>query len=235
MIKENLKLIRKKIKETCENMGKNGDSVTLIAVSKTFAIDKIEEAVEEGQVVFGENKVQEFKTKREYFEQKKHVELKWHLIGPLQKNKAKIVAKYADLFHCLDSLKLAERLNRLCGEEGRVLPVLVQVNSSGEASKSGVTPQELPEFIKSLANLENLKISGLMSIGLFHADPEESRSEFRMMKTLFDNTSEMINQKNCDFKFLSMGMSNDFQIAIEEGANLVRVGSSIFGNRHYDI
>lgn len=233
MIKENLKLIRKKIKETCESMGKNEDSVTLIAVSKTFAIDKIEEAIEEGQVVFGENKVQEFTTKKEYFQNSP--ELKWHLIGPLQKNKAKIVAKHADLFHCLDSLKLAERLNRLCGDEKRVLEVLIQINSSGESSKSGITPQELPEFVKSLANLENLKISGLMSIGLFHADPEESRAEFRMMKTLFDNTSKTLTQKNCDFKFLSMGMSNDFHIAIEEGSNLVRVGSSIFGNRYYGV
>ena len=233
MIKENLKSIRKKIKETCQSMGKSENSVTLIAVSKTFPIDKIEEAIKEGQVVFGENKIQEFTAKKEYFQNKP--ELKWHLIGPLQKNKAKIVAKYADLFHCLDSLKLAQRLNRLCGEEKRVLPVLIQINSSAESSKSGTPPQELPEFIKSLVNLENLEISGLMSIGLFHADPEESRNEFQMMKTLFDKTSKTLAQGNCDFKFLSMGMSNDFHIAIEEGANLVRVGSSIFGDRYYGI
>lgn len=233
MVKENLEAVRKIIEQACGKIGTEVDSVSLIAVSKTFAVDEIEEAILAGQTVFGENKVQEFKSKKEYFDSLGRNGLQWHLIGPLQKNKAKVVARYADLFHCLDSLKLAEKLDRCCAAENRILPVLIQINSSGESSKGGIDPDQLPSFIASLSVFPNLKISGLMSIGRFHANAEESRAEFQMMKKLYDTICNGSSQENCEFSFLSMGMSNDFHIAIEEGANLVRVGSRIFGGRFY--
>jgi pyridoxal phosphate enzyme (YggS family) len=153
------------------------------------------------------------------------------MIGHLQSNKAKFVAEHVDLFHCLDSLKLAKILNKHSKKINKVLNVLIQINSSREESKSGLLPEELSDFIMSLNGLDNIQVLGLMSIGQFNKDPEDSRDDFKFMKGLFERTNQMKLPSNCEMKHLSMGMSNDFEVAIEEGADIVRVGTDIFGKR----
>ncbi|PID28625.1 MAG: YggS family pyridoxal phosphate-dependent enzyme [Candidatus Cloacimonadota bacterium] len=225
MIKDKLDKVLKEIKEISKE-------AILVAVSKTKPIELLEEAYKAGQRDFGENKVQELEVKRKYFLEKGVNDIRWHLIGHLQSNKAKTAVLNADIFHCLDSVKLARRINNLSKEFDKVMKVLIQVNSSGEEQKSGISPKELKSFIEDCKDFDNIEIFGLMSIGKFNANPEDSRDEFKLMKSLYDSI-ENIDQENLKLEFLSMGMSNDYHIALEEGSNLVRVGSSIFGKRNY--
>ncbi len=232
MIKEKLDIINQKIREACLKAGRKHEEITLLAVSKTVNADVVLEAVQAGHFNFAENKVQEMVNKKAFFHERGISGLKWHLIGHLQSNKIKPAVDAADVFHCLDSLKLARKINDYCAQQKRILEVLIQINSSGEESKSGINPAEYPEFLKQLSHFANLKIVGLMSIGQFNNEPEDSRAEFKLMKQLFDFGKE--NQTvNSDFIYLSMGMSHDFAVAIEEGANIVRVGTAIFGERDY--
>ncbi|HAQ61688.1 TPA: YggS family pyridoxal phosphate-dependent enzyme [Candidatus Delongbacteria bacterium] len=230
MVKANLLHIRERIEKVCAKTGRKPGDILLVAVCKTFPMSANLDAMNAAQYDFGENKLQELIRKRSYLYLSGDRKSKWHMIGHLQTNKAKQAVINADMFHCLDSIKLAEKLNEACIQLGKDFKVLIQINSSGEESKSGIKPGELNLFLKELKHFEKLRILGLMSIGSFNEDQEDSRAEFRFMKELFD-LAKKHNGYNIDIKNLSMGMSNDFEVAIEEGANIIRLGTAIFGAR----
>lgn len=230
-MKENLNTVKHRIIKACDKIGKDVSDITLVAVSKTFPVKFNLYAYELGQFVFGENKIRDLVIKSELFRESKFNEVKWHYIGHLQSNKAKLAVEHVDLFHCLDSFKLAKKLNGYCKKLDKTLDVLIQINSSREESKSGLLPEKLSDFIQSLNGLDNLRVLGLMSIGMFNIDPEDSRYEFKFMKGLFERTKLLNLPSNCEMKHLSMGMSHDFEVAIEEGADIIRVGTDIFGKR----
>lgn len=230
MVKENLLHINERIKKACERTGRGPGEILLVAVCKIFPVSANLDSMNAGQYNFGENKLQELIRKRSYLYLSGDRKAKWHMIGHLQSNKAKQAVINADMFHCLDSVKLAEKLNEACVLLNKKFDVLIQINSSGEDSKSGISPGELNIFLKELRPYQNLRILGLMSIGTYNDDPEDSRKEFRFMKELFD-IAKKHNGYNIDIRYLSMGMSNDFEVAIEEGANIIRLGTAIFGAR----
>ncbi len=243
MIKENLNTVNNKLKETCFKLNIDPKSITLVAVSKTKPLEILQEAIDAGNLVFGENKTNDLKEKRIHFDALGYTNLKWHFIGHLQTNKAKEIVKYSDIFQCLDSFKLANKLNTLSEKNNKTLEVYIQINSSGEESKSGIKEENLFEFAEELAGLENIRITGIMSIGKYNLDPNDSRPEFRKMKKIFEEfklfiaskkENEKERYKNFEIKNLSMGMTSDFAEAIEEGANIVRVGTAIFGVREYN-
>ena len=205
-----------------------GDDVLLVAVTKTHPADIINEAIDAGATDIGENKAQEIMDK---YDQVKPV--RWHMIGHLQTNKVKYIIDKVDMIHSVDSLKLAKEINKRAANHDKIMDVLVQVNSAQEESKFGVTSEETGELIDAiLANCPNVKICGLMCIAPFDENPDNVRKYFAELKKLYDDYKK-IEHDNLDFKYLSMGMSHDYKVAIEEGSNLVRVGTAIFGERYY--
>ena len=230
MVKNNIENILSRIKKVCKKTGKKPADIMLVAVSKTFPVSANYDCIDHGQNIFGENKIQDLVRKRSYMYLSGVKAVKWHMIGHLQSNKARQAVINADMFHCLDSVKLALKLNDACEKENKDFEALIQINSSGEDSKYGIKPGELNLFLKELKQFGRIKITGLMSIGEFNDDPEDSREEFKFMKELFD-IAKNHNGGNIDIKYLSMGMSNDFEVAIEEGANIIRLGTAIFGAR----
>lgn len=205
-----------------------GDDVLLVAVTKTHPADIINEAIDAGATDIGENKAQEIMDK---YDQVKPV--RWHMIGLLQTNKVKYIIDKVDMIHSVDSLKLAKEINKRAANHDKIMDVLVQVNSAQEESKFGVTSEETGELIDAiLANCPNVKICGLMCIAPFDENPDNVRKYFAELKKLYDDYKK-IEHDNLDFKYLSMGMSHDYKVAIEEGSNLVRVGTAIFGERDY--
>jgi hypothetical protein len=226
-IKKNLAVIRNRIAEAATRAGRNPQEIKLIAVSKKMSREKIQAAADCGQIYFGENYLQEAKEKIVHLPPA----LSWHFIGHLQVNKAKTVAELFQMVETVDSLKLATVLDRHAARLGRTLAILVEVKIGGEQQKSGVLPHEAAELLGTLERLRNLRIDGLMAMPPFSADPEETRPYFRKLRRL----SQELAQKKLlgrQGRFeLSMGMSNDFEVAIEEGATIVRVGSAIFGAR----
>lgn len=205
-----------------------GDDVLLVAVTKTHPADIINEAIDAGATDIGENKAQEIMDK---YDQVKPV--RWHMIGHLQTNKVKYIIDKVDMIHSVDSLKLAKEINKRAANHDKIMDVLVQVNSAQEESKFGVTSEETGELIDAiLANCPNVKICGLMCIAPFDENPDNVRKYFAELKKLYDDYKK-IEYDNLDFKYLSMGMSHDYKVAIEEGSNLVRVGTAIFGERDY--
>ena len=221
-LRENLAEVHEKIEKVAQRCGRNADEVELIAVSKTHSTEVLREAIEAGATVFGENKVQEAEEKIEELGKEN---LEWHLIGHLQSNKARKAVKLFDVIHTLDSVELAERLERICIEENRTsLSVLAQVDLAGEKTKNGIGEKELPNLIEFLKTCKRLKFDGLMIIPPFFEDIEKVRPFFRRLREIRD---EFLPNGE-----LSMGMSHDFEIAIEEGATLVRVGTAIFGQRN---
>ena len=227
MIRENLTRIRKKIAETARSCGRNHEEITLLAVSKRMDAAKIEEARQCGQQHFGENFVQEAGEKIVQSDPS----LIWHFIGHLQSNKAKTAARLFQVIETVDRLKIALALNKYATEFNRVLDILIQVNTGLEKQKSGVTPQKAERLLRELGTLDHLRIRGLMTMPPYSADPEHSRPYFRQLKELAEQfrTKELF-ADNANVA-LSMGMSNDFPVAIEEGATLIRVGTAIFGER----
>lgn len=223
VLPENLTRIRHRISEAARKGNRRVDEVKLVAVSKTHPAAKLIEAIEAGAAVFGENKVQEAEAKiREIGRES----AEWHLIGNLQSNKVRKAVKLFDVIHTLDSVELAERLNRICIEENRTsLSVLVQVDLAGEATKSGIGESDLHELTEFLKNCERLRFDGLMIIPPYEDDAEKTRPFFRRLREIRD--------ARLPGGELSMGMSHDFEIAIEEGATMVRVGTAIFGERNY--
>lgn len=227
MIRENIETIRSRIAEACGKARRDPDEVTLLAVSKTFSSDAIAEAVAAGIVDVGENYVQELLNKKLQLES---LPVRWHFIGHLQSNKVKYVAGWIHLVHAVDSIGLASELDKRAKQAGRVIDVLLEVNTTGEKSKFGLRPEATTGFVQSLAAFQNIRIAGLMTIGPFLPDPEGSRPMFRTLRLLKDEVAAL-NQPNVEMRHLSMGMTGDFEVAIEEGATIIRVGTAIFGKR----
>ena len=230
MVKENLAEVEQKILEACKKSGRSRDEVTLIAVSKTKPVSMIEEAMEAGIREFGENKLQEMKEKYEILPKDLH----WHMIGHLQLNKVKYVVPRACMIHSVDSLRLAEKISAEAEKNHLVMPVLIEVNVAEEDTKFGVKLSEAEDLIRQAAVLPGISIQGLMTIAPFVENAEENRGVFQKLRKL----SVDIRSKNIDnvtMCNLSMGMTGDYQVAIEEGATMVRVGTGIFGERQYTI
>lgn len=228
MLKDNLKEVEANIMTACEKAGRNHEDVTLIAVSKTKPVSMLEEIYAEGIRTFGENKVQELTEKYDQLP----ADIKWHMIGHLQRNKVKYIVDKVSLIHSVDSYRLAEEINIQAKKHQVTVPILIEVNVAGEDTKFGVRPEETLQLVEEIASLENVRIRGLMTIAPFVEDPEENRVHFRRLKQL----SVDIDSKNIDnvhMEILSMGMTNDYMVAIEEGATMVRVGTGIFGARNY--
>jgi len=200
--------------------------VTLLAACKSRTAEEINAAIEGGIKVIGENYLQE--TLKVYPLVRKGVE--WHFIGHLQRNKVKKIVKIFDIIETLDDLKIAEEIDKRCAQRGKVMPVLIEVNSAKEPQKAGVSPEEVEEFIFEVSKLKNIKIMGLMTMGPLVEKPEDIRPFFKLTKSLF-NSIKSKNIDNVEMRYLSMGMSDSYRIAIEEGANIVRIGTKIFGPR----
>ena len=228
MIAEQLQTVRNEITEACKRSGRNPEEVTLIAVSKTKPVSMIEEAIQAGQTVFGENKVQELCSKYEVLPKN----LTWQLIGHLQRNKVKYIADKAALIHSVDSFRLAETIDQEGKKHNRVIPVLIEVNVAEEDTKFGVTVEETLPLIEEISKLSNIQVKGLMTIAPYVDNPEENRPVFRRLKKLSVDIDSK-NMNNVYMDILSMGMTNDYQVAVEEGATMVRVGTGIFGERDY--
>ena len=216
-LKANLDDVRKRIENACLKSGRNANEVTLVCVSKTIPADIINEAAALGESVFGENRPQELRDKFDKVDG-----ATWHLIGHLQSNKVKYVVGKASLIHSIDSLSIAEAVNTQAKKLETVQDILLEVNISGEESKYGLTTEEIPNIIKGIEMLPNLRFRGFMTMAPLGAPEDEIRSIFKKAKELFNA------HKKDGAAILSMGMSNDFEIAVEEGATLVRVGSAIF-------
>ena len=228
MVIENLKKVEDKITAACARAGRAREEVTLIAVSKTKPESMVEEAYSVGQRDFGENKVQEICRKTEVLP----ADIRWHMIGHLQRNKVRQVVGKACMIHSVDSLRLAETISQEAVKQDITVPVLIEVNVAQEESKFGVTTEETIALIEEAAKLPHISIRGLMTIAPFVEDPEENRPIFRKLKQLsVDIAAKNIN--NVTMSVLSMGMTNDYEVAIEEGATMVRVGTGIFGERDY--
>lgn len=218
-------MIKKAVKEI---LGELPAGVTLVAAAKTRTPEEVMDAVEAGLEIVGENYVQE----AEEAWQAIGAGVKWHMIGHLQKNKAKKAVKIFDMIETVDSFRLARAIDRACKEIAKVMPVLIEINSGEESKKAGVMPDRAKDLIMEISSLENIMVMGLMTMGPFSENPEDSRPYFRTTKKLFDSLKhEEIDR--VEMKYLSMGMSGSYKVAIEEGANLVRIGTKIFGKRHY--
>ena len=230
MLQENYREVEAKVRQAAERAGRDPEEITLIAVSKTKPLSDIEELIRIGVTEFGENKPQELRDKFEQVSQPVH----FHQIGHLQTNKVKYIIDKAVLIHSVDSMHLAEQIQKEAEKRGLTAEVLIEVNAAEEETKFGVTVEEAPSLVREIITLPNIKIRGLMTIAPFVDDPEENRPVFRRMKQLLlDIKSQKID--NVDMNVLSMGMTNDFEVAIEEGATMVRVGTAIFGARDYSI
>ena len=225
-IRENIQEILAEIENSAQKAGRRAENVQLLAVSKTVEAQRIQQAMDAGLTAFGENRVQEWKEKYEILPKN----ISWHIIGRLQKNKIKYIINKIELLHSLCTLEAAQEIERLSAREGVRTNCLVQVNIGREESKAGVEQEELERFLEQLQGVSHIKVQGLMAIAPFAENPEDVRCYFAKMRELYE---KMPNEGNLERKFLSMGMSGDYKIAIEEGANIVRVGSSIFGARDY--
>lgn len=228
MLKDNLKQVEDNIAKACARAGRDRSEVTLIAVSKTKPVEMLQEIYDEGVRTFGENKVQEICEKYEQLPS----DIEWHMIGHLQRNKVKQVIDKAALIHSVDSYRLAQEISVQAQKKNICMPILVEVNIAQEESKFGISADDTVQLVEEIAALPNLEIKGLMTIAPFVTDSEENRTYFRQIKQL----SVDIKNKNIDnvsMDVLSMGMTGDYEVAIEEGATMVRVGTGIFGARNY--
>ena len=228
MLKENLANVEKNIEQACKNAGRSRDEVTLIAVSKTKPVEMLQEIYDENIRDFGENKVQELCSKMEQLPS----DIRWHMIGHLQRNKVKYIVGKVELIHSVDTYRLAEEINIQAKKLNVIVPILVEVNIAHEESKFGISAEDAILLVEEISKLENIRIKGLMTIAPYVENPEDNRLYFRKIKQL----SVDITNKNIDNVFmeiLSMGMTGDYMVAIEEGATMVRVGTGIFGERNY--
>ncbi|MBI5664196.1 MAG: YggS family pyridoxal phosphate-dependent enzyme [Nitrospirae bacterium] len=227
-IAEALRAVQAQINNAAIRSGRDPAGVKLVAVSKTVDIKKVIEAMQAGAVIFGENRVQEAGKKiTELRAQNTDIKTQWHLIGNLQKNKVRPAVELFDLIHSVDSSVLAEEINKHAGNLGKQQRVLVQVKLSDEATKHGIAEDSLMSLLSVISNMDHLRLEGLMTIPPYFEDPEMARPYFRKLRQLADKAVE----RGFTMHELSMGMSNDFEVAIEEGATLVRVGTAIFGER----
>ena len=227
-IRENIAHINQLKAEAAQRSGRSGEDVLLVAVTKLHDVDEINEAIDCGITDIGENKVQEIMDKYEHVKP-----VRWHLIGHLQTNKVKYIIDKVSMIHSVDSLKLAQEINKRAQQHNLTMDILIQVNSAEEESKFGITTEETGQLIREILDTcENIRIRGLMCIAPFEENPDDVRVYFAEVKKLYDEYGKM-EHPHLDFKYLSMGMSGDFHVAIEEGSNLIRVGTSIFGARDY--
>lgn len=228
MLKDNLFDVEQRIQAACDRAGRDRSEVTLIAVSKTKSESDLQEIYDQGIRDFGENKVQELCRKIENMPK----DIKWHMIGHLQRNKVKYIVDQVELIHSVDSFRLAEEINIQAKKKEIVVPILVEVNIAQEESKFGVSKEDAIELVKQIAALDGVQIKGLMTIAPYVVDSEENRGYFRKIKDLsVDIENENID--NVCMDIISMGMTGDFEVAIEEGSTMVRVGTGIFGERDY--
>ena len=228
MLKENLANVEKNIEQACKNAGRSRDEVTLIAVSKTKPVEMLQEIYDENIRDFCENKVQELCSKMEQLPS----DIRWHMIGHLQRNKVKYIVGKVELIHSVDTYRLAEEINIQAKKQNVIVPILVEVNIAHEESKFGISAEDAILLVEEISKLENIRIKGLMTIAPYVENPEDNRLYFRKIKQLsVDITNKNID--NVSMEILSMGMTGDYMVAIEEGATMVRVGTGIFGERNY--
>ena len=230
MLIENLQEVEAKITAACQRANRSRDEVTLIAVSKTKPVSMLEEVYQAGIRDFGENKVQELTEKYEVMEK----DVRWHMIGHLQRNKVKYIVDKVNLIHSVDSVRLAQAIEQEAAKKNVIVDILIEVNVAEEESKFGLKVEEVIAMVEEISKYPHLRIQGLMTIAPYVEDPEENRSVFASLRKL----SVDIDAKNIDnvsVKILSMGMTNDYEVAIEEGATIVRVGTGIFGERNYNL
>lgn len=229
MIQDNIKEVKKKIQEACKRSGREEDEITLIDVSKTKPIEMLLEAYNAGERNFGENKVQELCDKYDQMPK----DIRWHMIGHLQRNKVKYIVDKVELIHSVDSYRLAEQIDLEAKKKDVIVNILIEVNVAEEDSKFGLKTQEVVKLVEDISKLSSVRVKGLMTVAPFTENAEENRSYFIKMRQLCVD----INTKNIDnvsMDVLSMGMTGDYEIAIEEGATMVRVGTGIFGERNYN-
>jgi len=229
MIKDNLEFVEKNIQNACDRAGRKRSEVTLIAVSKTKPVSDIRQAMDCGITVFGENKVQEIKDKTEEIKEP----LSWHMIGHLQANKVKYLPGRVCMIHSVDNVKLAREIEKQFAKTDEKIDVLIEVNMAQEESKFGLSAEDTPEFVKKICELPHLNIRGLMTIAPYTEDPESNRQYFRGLNELKERINSM-KLPGVSMDTLSMGMTGDYEVAIEEGATFVRVGTGIFGERNYN-
>ena len=230
MIKDNLEIVEKNIQNACDRAGRKRSEVTLIAVSKTKPVSDIRQAMDCGITVFGENKVQEIKDKTEEIKEP----LSWHMIGHLQANKVKYLPGRVCMIHSVDNVKLAQEIEKQFAKTDEKIDVLIEVNMAQEESKFGLSAEDTPEFVKEICELPHLNIRGLMTIAPYTENPESNRQYFKGLRELKERINSM-NLPGVLMDTLSMGMTGDYEVAIEEGATFVRVGTGIFGERNYNI
>lgn len=223
-IKNNLEIINEKIKKAALRANRNPEEIKLVAVTKTATIEQIKEAISAGVKIIGENKVQEAKEKYQILS----IKIEWHLVGHLQTNKVKYAIEIFDCIHSVDSIKLAEEIDKRSLQFGKTTNVLIEVNVSGEETKYGIKPEEVEYFLKEIFEFSRIRVRGLMTIAPIAEDKEEVRPYFRKLRELSKEIKNK-NLKNVKMDYLSMGMTGDFEVAIEEGANMVRIGRGIFG------
>lgn len=228
MITENLEQVRKNIDEACRMAGRDPKEVTLIAVSKTKPVSMLKEAYDAGARCFGENKVQEIMDKHPQLPE----DIQWHMIGHLQRNKVKYIVDKVSMIHSVDSLRLAQTIEQEAAKHNVCVPVLLEVNVAQEESKFGLKMDEVLPLIETIADFPHIKVQGLMTIAPYVEDAEDNRDFFRQLKKLSVDI-EAKNINNVSMSVLSMGMTGDYQVAVQEGATMVRVGTGIFGERNY--
>ena len=228
MIAEKLAAVQENINKACKNAGRSPKEVTLISVSKTKPVEMLQEAYDAGARVFGENKVQEIMDKYDQLPS----DIEWHMIGHLQRNKVKYIIDKVSMIHSVDSLRLAETIEHEAAKKNVCMPILIEVNVAEEESKFGIHKEETISLIRQIAALPHIQILGLMTIAPFVENPEDNRTYFRQIRQLSVDIDAQ-NIDNVRMDILSMGMTGDYMVAIEEGATMVRVGTGIFGERHY--
>ncbi|MCY7486214.1 YggS family pyridoxal phosphate-dependent enzyme [Paenibacillus alvei] len=229
LVEENLKAVRQQMDLACQASGRKIEDVKLLLATKTVPLEKLQMAIQMGETLFGENKAQELRDKFPLMRQSNQVE--WHFIGHLQTNKVKDVVKYVTLIHSVDRLKLGQALNHQLVKENKTMDILVQINTSYEESKFGASPETALELVEQLSQFETLNVKGLMTIGKLNATNDETRHCFRLLKSIQTQVREK-KFPRVEMDILSMGMSGDFKVAIEEGDTIIRVGTSVFGQRY---
>lgn len=228
MLKKNFEEVEAKIQAACDRAGRKREEVTLIAVSKTKPVELLQEAYDLGNRIFGENKVQEIVDKYDQLPN----DISWHMIGHLQRNKVKYIIDKAEMIHSVDSLRLAEAIEKEAAKKGITADILIEVNVAKEDTKFGVMPEDAGGLVLQVSKLPHIRVRGLMTIAPFVENPEENRIYFRRLRNLAVDIGEN-KSDNVTMSVLSMGMTNDYEIAIEEGATMIRVGTGLFGARNY--
>lgn len=227
-LEKNLISVKRRIKDACDRVDRNPEDITVVAISKTSPFSQVMELNKLHQIDFGESKVRELRNKYYNISFQYEGKINWHLVGHLQSNKVKDVIAFIHLIQSIDTFRIAEEIDINAKKINRTISILIQVNTSGEEQKYGVSPSEAVSLCKQISLLENIRVKGLMTIAKLTDDQEVIRANFRQLRKLFDELKPDMK----DFEYLSMGMSGDFEIAIEEGANMIRLGSAIFGDRY---